>query len=303
MFKISQVIKKAEFLGHKDCIYALEKETEETFFSAGSDGLVVRWHVAKPEEGELVANVANSVYALHYLKNEHQLLLGQNHEGVYKIDLQNNAIIQSAQITSSQIFDIKTSGKYVLIATGDGYLIILSRLDLSVISKIKLSEKSARCIAINPHHGTYAVGFSDFSIQIYSVVDNRFIHRLQGHKNSVFSLRFSPDGRYLLSAGRDAALKIWDTEKFLLEQSIPSHLFAVNDIQYREDGKYFATASMDKTIKIWDGLTFRLLKVIDKARHGNHSTSVNKIIWLNNDLISASDDKKIYMWEMQDQIF
>lgn len=303
MFKISHVTKKATFLGHKDCIYALEKETGETFFSAGSDGLVVRWHISKPDKGELVATVPNSVYALHFLEKENHLLVGQNHEGVYRIDLQNNVIIQSAKITSSQIFDIKTSDKYVLIATGDGYLIILSRLDLSVISKIKLSEKSARCIAINPHDGTYAIGFSDFTIQLYSFVDNHFLHRLEAHKNSVFSLRFSPDGRYLLSAGRDAALKIWDTEKFLLTQSIPAHLFAVNDIQYREDGKYFATASMDKTIKIWDSLTFRLLKVIDRARHESHSTSVNKILWLNNGLVSASDDKKIFMWEIQDQIF
>ncbi len=299
MLQNIHIHKAATFSGHKDCIYALEKETNETFFSAGSDGFVVRWSISKPDEGELIAQVASSVYALHYLPFENQLLVGQNHEGIYKIDLSNNAIIQSAKITTSQIFDIKSSNKYILIATGDGLLVSLSRQDLSVVSKIKLSEKSIRCIAINPLHGTYAVGCSDFSIQIFSFSGNQLLHRLEAHSNSVFSLAYSPDGKYLISGSRDAALKIWETENYQLHQSIPAHLFAVNNILFSENGQYFATASMDKTIKLWNADSFRLLKVIDKARHASHTTSVNKLLWLGNELVSASDDKKIFLWQIE----
>ena len=298
MLQTLHIAKVATFSGHKDCIYVLEKETNGTFFSAGSDGFVVRWNLSKPEEGELIAQVANSVYAMHHLPQENHLLVGQNHEGVYKIDLANNAIIQSAKMTTSQIFDIKSSDKYILVATGDGLLVLLSRQDLSVVSKIKLSEKSIRCIAINPLHGTYAVGCSDFSVQIFSFASNRLLHKLDGHKNSVFSVAYSPNGKYLLSTGRDAAIKIWDTDHYQLHQTIPAHLFAVNNILFSENGKYFATASMDKTIKLWNADSFRLLKVIDKARHASHTTSVNKLLWLGNALVSASDDKKIFLWQI-----
>jgi WD40 repeat protein len=78
-------------------------------------------------------------------------------------------------------------------------------------------------------------------------------------------------------------------------------LFAINDIALSPNGKYFATASMDKSIKIWDTEKMQLLKVIDKARHAGHGTSVNKLWWssFNNQLISASDDRSISVWEIE----
>jgi WD40 repeat protein len=127
-------------------------------------------------------------------------------------------------------------------------------------------------------------------------------HEFRAHKNSVFALRYSPDGKYLLSGGRDAHLNIWDhKENYRLKESIIAHMYAIHSIDYREDGRFFATCSMDKTIKIWDAENFKLLKVIDKSRHGGHLTSVNKIFWSNykNRLISCSDDRSISIWELK----
>jgi WD40 repeat protein len=57
---------------------------------------------------------------------------------------------------------------------------------------------------------------------------------------------------------------------------------------------------MDKSIKVWDTNELRLLKVIDKARHAGHGTSVNKLLWTsyNNQLLSASDDRTISVWHI-----
>jgi len=58
---------------------------------------------------------------------------------------------------------------------------------------------------------------------------------------------------------------------------------------------------MDKSIKVWDAETFQLLKVIDKARHAGHGTSINKVLWtnFNNLLLSASDDRSISTWDIK----
>jgi WD repeat-containing protein 61 len=58
---------------------------------------------------------------------------------------------------------------------------------------------------------------------------------------------------------------------------------------------------MDKSIKIWDANTLQLLKVIDKARHAGHGTSVNKLWWSGHrqQLVSASDDRSISVWEIE----
>ena len=105
-----------------------------------------------------------------------------------------------------------------------------------------------------------------------------------------------------MSTSRDATLKIWNVEEnYTLQESIVAHMYTINHLAYSPNGKYFATCSKDKSIKIWDAQSFRLLKVIDKARHAGHGTSVNKLYWSSykNQLISCSDDRTISTWDIE----
>ncbi|MBK6264720.1 WD40 repeat domain-containing protein [Marivirga sp. S37H4] len=289
--------------GHKDCLYTLEAGADpQHFFSAGGDGIIAHWDLENPELGSMVARVKNSVYALHYLPHKHQLVVGHNYEGIHLIDVDAKKELKSAKITSSAIFDINSIDNMIISACSDGQIILSDVNDLSTIRKIKLGEKSARTIAIHPNKEEIAVGMSDNSIKILSTIDWQIKHNLQAHKNSVFTLQYSADGKLLLSAGRDAHLKIWNsTSEYSLQESIAAHMYAINHISYSADGLHFATCSMDKSIKIWDAKAFKLIKVIDKARHAGHGTSVNKLLWTNykNQLISASDDRSLSIWNIQ----
>jgi WD40 repeat protein len=53
-------------------------------------------------------------------------------------------------------------------------------------------------------------------------------------------------------------------------------------------------------VKIWDAESFKLFKVIDRARHAGHGTSVNKLLWTkyDNQIVSASDDRTISIWKI-----
>lgn len=297
-----QVTKVDTIAGHQDCVYTIEKGPQDhVFFSSGGDGVIAEWDLNKPQEGRMLAKVPSSVYALCYYPKRNALVVGQNFDGIHIIDLDERKERGSIQLGNTQIFDIKVLNDRVFCALGNGEVHILDITSLETVEVIKASTESARCIAISEVNREFAVGFSDNLIRVYNLQDFSEKKVIQAHKISVFTVQYSPSQRYLLSGSRDAHLKIWDVESdYRLKESIVAHMYAINHLVFSADGKHFVTCSMDKSIKVWDAETFHLLKVIDKARHAGHGTSVNKVLWtnFNNLLLSASDDRSISIWDI-----
>ena len=165
----------------------------------------------------------------------------------------------------------------------------------------QLSEKSARTIAVSKTRGEIAVGYSDYSIRVFDLDDMKLVKEWKAHTNSVFTVRYTPDGQFLISGSRDARLKVWDAASgYLQSAEVVAHLYAINHLDFSPNGKHFVTCSMDKSIKVWDAEKLKLLKVIDRARHAGHGTSVNKVLWTTyqDQLLSASDDRTISVWNL-----
>lgn len=303
MKMIKTVVKKINTLtGHNDSIYTLERSAEKNiFYSAGGDGMVAMWDLDSPDTGRLIAHSPASVYAIHYFEKDNALIIGQNFFGIHAIDPHTKTKARALNLTSAAIFDIKSYHDQIIVSTGDGSIFVVNYEDLQIVKHVKASNKSARTIAVNTAIDEIAVGFSDNAIRIYDG-GLRLKKEIREHTNSVFSLNYSPDFQYLLSAGRDARLKAWDVQaNYELSESIVAHIYAINHIAYRPDGKYFVTGSLDKSIKVWDAGSLRLLKVIDKARHAGHGSSVNKLFWsdYHDQLIACSDDRTISIWDLK----
>ena len=285
------------FSGHKDSIYTLTPYTDTQFFSSGADGMVVAWDLLRPGQGNLIAKVPASVYAIHFHPSKNILIIGQNFDGLHLIDMATKKTAGSLKLTKKEIFDIRADDEKLYIATGDGEFIVAD-WNLRVLDRQKLSDKSARAIAIGERF--LAVGYSDQHIRTFDKVTGKLVHDFAAHALSVFTLVFDPEGKWLISGGRDAHLKRWDSGTFEPVEDISAHMYAINHITYSPDGQHFVTCSMDKSIKVWDSFTFKLKKVIDKARHAGHGTSVNKLIWMpyQDYLVSCSDDRTISVWDI-----
>ncbi len=298
-----KVSKKDTYKGHNDSIYTLEKsQFDHIFFSGAGDGMVVSWDLQKPDKGELIAKLPNSIYGLHYLKNANLLAVGHNYDGVHFIDWENKKEVASLKLTSAAIFDIKSSADLLIVGDGSGVVTFIGLNPLKIVHSLKVAEQSVRTIAVSALNNELAVGTSDNQIKIFDLTDHTLKYTLEDHTNSVFTLSYSPDEQMLLSAGRDAHLKAWDVKGgYILMDDIVAHMFAINNITFSPDGKHFVTCSMDKSIKVWDADRLKLLKVIDKARHAGHGTSVNKLLWSSHEdlLVSASDDRAISVWDIE----
>ena len=297
-----EVKKLTSITGHKDCIYTVvQGSSEGIFYSAAGDGMVAGWNLAEPENGKLVAKLDNSIYALCYIAEAGLLVAGHNYDGIHFIDVHEKKEKASLKITDAAIFDIQYYKDLLFVATGGGEVVVVNWPHVKIVHRFRESDKSARTMAVNPVDRHLSVGYSDNSIRVFDLQSFALLKTITVHTNSVFSVCYSPDFKILLSGGRDAHLKIWDAEKdYQPHDSVVAHMYAINHIVYSPSGNHFVTCSMDKSIKVWDAHTYQLLKVIDKARHAGHGTSVNKMLWTSfqDQLVSVSDDRAISVWEL-----
>src|SRR5690242_2517656 len=87
---------------------------------------------------------------------------------------------------------------------------------------------------------------------------------LKGHTALVYSLAFSPDGKFLATAGFDNAVKIWDFAAGAKEvRTLTGHTGPVYCVAFSPDGATLASSSHDQTVRLWnvaDGKFLRELK-------------------------------------------
>ncbi len=283
------------FSGHRGPVYALEKGVDSLFYSAGSDGWVVQWNLAKPDLGKVIAQIEGSIYAMK-LDASGILWIGHNYEGIQGIQVADQTQVFAIPTKGLSIFSITFVGPNAWIGHNEGLITVVDIATKSVVKHIKASATSVRCFCVLADDRV-AVGYSDGFVRVFDS-EYQLVRDFKAHDSSVFSLQSR--GEELYSVGKDARIKRWSTDFQLLNEVI-GHIYAIHDIQFSPDGKWFATASMDKTVKVWESETLTLRKVLDASRHGGHKNSVNKLIWSSFDdlLVSASDDKNLSIWKIQ----
>lgn len=277
----------------------LFSEKEKCFFSGSSEGIILKWNSENYQEAKVVANIKASVLSLFYFPKKSILLAGQLQGGLHVLDLENKKELRHIAFHKNGVFDIKFNDGKIFLSGGDGVLSIWEPDDFNLLKSVPVSTKSIRSLNFHPTKKELALGVSDHCIYIIDSNSFSIKKKIEHHKNSVFSVAYSPDGKYLLSGSRDAHLCVWDVNNnYELISTFPAHYYTINDIAFNSENTLIATASRDKTIKIWDASDFSFLKKLDAAE-GGHINSVNKLFWNGNQLISCSDDRSLIVWEVE----
>jgi len=294
--------RKFHLTGHSGSVYTIiQEQNSNTFLSAGSEGIVVKWSSADYSHPTACAKVKGHIFALLFLPDKNHLVIGTMYGSLYVIDLNSKQEIHHITFHQQSIYDIRFFDSKIFVCSKDGVLSIWDT-EYHPLKSLKISTEALRQIDFSHSHNEIAIGASDHHIYILSSTDFSLQKILNGPANSVFSICFSPDGKYLLTGSRDAHLYQWNVnENYSLLQQIPAHLYTINHIIYICNDKLFATASRDKTIKLWDAKTFELKRVLDKEKDNGHINSVNKLLWdeKNHLLISTGDDRSIMGWQIQ----
>lgn len=146
-----------------------------------------------------------------------------------------------------------------------------------------------------------AMALNDRTIRVLDVNNSyKCIAILKGYENSVNSLRFSPDGKYVVAAiGQfsstvDNVALVWDIRSEKNVAALDGHALSVRTAQFSSDGKYIVTASEDKTARLWDAKSGKCIKVFE-----GHTDSVCSAIFTPDGerVVTTSEDATIRIWD------
>ncbi|MBD1811144.1 hypothetical protein NDA07_11720 [Microcoleus vaginatus DQ-U2] len=152
--------------------------------------------------------------------------------------------------------------------------------------ELKATVKDVRSLADYP--------ISTPQIALNQILDNiREQNRFKGHQDSVSSVSFSPDGKYIATASGDKTARLWDVTGKLIRE-FKGHQDAVFSVSFSPDGKYIATASGDKTARLWD-LTGKLIREFKGHLDGIFSVSFSPD---GKYIATASWDKTARLWDV-----
>ncbi|KZO93003.1 WD40 repeat-like protein, partial [Calocera viscosa TUFC12733] len=92
---------------------------------------------------------------------------------------------------------------------------------------------------------------------------------LEGHKDAVTSVAFSPDGKWFVSGSSDWTVRIWDAETGrAMGEPLEGHENAVTSVAFLPDGKRVLSGSSDGTVRVWDqGRAMNRLSLSPDPRH------------------------------------
>lgn len=112
--------------------------------------------------------------------------------------------------------------------------------------------------------------------------------------SSIFSLAYSPDGKFLATAGASRTVDIWSTHNDQLVKRLRGHKNWIRAIVFSSDNKFIISASFDQTIRVWNLDSEREIKILK-----GHSSRINTVSVSDDSryIASGSDDCTIRVWD------
>jgi WD40 repeat protein len=128
------------------------------------------------------------------------------------------------------------------------------------------------------------------TIKLWNVSTAQETHVLKGPVGFVRALAFSPDDRWLASAGEDGTVKLWEVATGRELHTLRGHGDAVTGVAFSPDGQTLASAGSGYDIILRDVATGRELRRLKAQYVGTYGSAVSVVI---TDVAFSADGRRL----------
>ncbi|MCA6091055.1 WD40 repeat domain-containing protein [Streptomyces sp. SCA3-4] len=118
---------------------------------------------------------------------------------------------------------------------------------------------------------------------------------LNGHRATVNTVAYSPDGRTLATGSDDHTVKLWEAGSGKALATFRGHTDSVNALAFSPDGRTLASVSHDRSAKLWDVATHKTLATLL-----GHQGAVLSVAFSpdGRTVATAGHDRTIRLWDV-----
>ena len=179
--------------------------------TAGEDHSVALWNLAKPDLPKILGKSEGIITDLDFQPNK-QLFASSSFDGHLELfDIHSESSRHRLDLGEQlRAVAFSPDGHYVAAASwqGGAFLQELERLDQAAL-KIPSETGSSYALAFSHDSEWLAIGNDDATITLTRSQTPLETLTLHGHSDIVWSLSFSPDNQWLISASADGSLRYW----------------------------------------------------------------------------------------------
>jgi WD40 repeat protein/predicted MPP superfamily phosphohydrolase len=119
-----------------------------------------------------------------------------------------------------------------------------------------------QALALSPDGRWLAVA-RGFTVAVIDAFTGHVLSVLPGGASCALAVTFSPNGKYLVAASKDGAIRIWDAHRRALLRTVDTEPAWVMALAFSPDSEMLVSASDNGPIRLWDVRRGDVLRAID----------------------------------------
>jgi WD40 repeat protein/serine/threonine protein kinase len=258
--------------------------------SASEDGSVIVWDAASGRKENVFADYNNSVNAVAFSPGGAWLATADQDAHMRLLDLVRGA----AQTMGGGSYSVAISPDERWVATSNDVIERAAGRATGYTYLDPAANTGCYGVDFSPDGRLLACASSDRErILVWDAENWRLLDDVRAGGTNFKSVRFSPDGRFLVTGDVQGAVRLWEASPLRELGTLGRHAARVNAVAFSPDGREVASASDDQTVSLWDVSRRRLV-----TRVGTHTAPVRSVAFSPDGkrIVTGGEDKSVRIY-------